>query len=277
MATEVSIYYLPTWIQQIVFIIDNRFSVPANPYYLTVIFYLINTGMFIVVSMFFRFHVTLVIQNLTTIEHMDRRRSDGARNEIVNYDMGIYYNFIQIFGKNPWLWFLPVTLKSGKPVGDGVVWPQKPSNAQRYEIDMSIRNVGGASDHGSATRDRTSLAQNEPTPNERTNMPFTSGGRSHNVNQLPPESGYIQSQHPSNVNAQGNYMDKYRAEDRLAQFGAYDNQLSERNRQMYGGMNFGAGAGSFGQNPTGFDQTQQIEGYPSSRSNFNAGDRWNMA
>jgi len=43
--------------------------------------------------------------------------------------MGIYYNFIQIFGKNPWLWFLPVTLKSGKPVGDGVVWPQKPSNA----------------------------------------------------------------------------------------------------------------------------------------------------
>jgi len=46
---------------------------------------------------------------------------------------------------------------------------------------------------------------------------------------------------------------------------------------MYGGMNFGAGTGSFGQNPTGFDQTQQIEGYPSSRSNFNAGDRWNMA
>lgn len=57
---------------------------PANPYYLTVVFYLINTGMFIVVSMFFRFHVTLIIQNLTTIEHMDRKRGSEARNEVVN-------------------------------------------------------------------------------------------------------------------------------------------------------------------------------------------------
>jgi len=270
---EICIYYLPTWLEHIIFILDNRFSVPANPYYLTVIFYLINTGMFIVVSMFFRFHVTLVIQNLTTIEHMDRKRGNEARNEVVNYDMGVYYNFIQIFGKNPWLWFLPVTLKSGKPVGDGVVWPQKPSNAQKYEIDMSIRNVGGAtSEHGSATRDRTSQAHNEPTPNERT-PPFTSGQKSYLVHQHPPEGGYnSQSQ---NLPNQGNYIvDNYRAEDRLAQFGAYDNQLSDRSRQqMYGGMNYG-GAGSYGQNPAGFDQTQHIDGYPSQRSNL---DRWNMA
>jgi hypothetical protein len=54
--------------------------------------------------------------------------------------MGVYYNFIQIFGKNPLLWLLPVFMKSGKPVGDGVVWPQKPSS-QKYEIDMNVRNV----------------------------------------------------------------------------------------------------------------------------------------
>jgi hypothetical protein len=41
--------------------------------------------------------------------------------------MGFYYNFIQIFGKNPLLWGLPFMCGSGKPVGDGVVWPQKPA------------------------------------------------------------------------------------------------------------------------------------------------------
>lgn len=54
--------------------------------------------------------------------------------------MGIYYNFIQIFGKNPWLWFLPVFCKSGKPIGDGVVWPQKPSKAQSFELENSIKD-----------------------------------------------------------------------------------------------------------------------------------------
>lgn len=40
----------------------------------------------------------------------------------VNYNRGIRLNFEQIFGKNPWLWFVPFTGESGKPIGDGVVW-----------------------------------------------------------------------------------------------------------------------------------------------------------
>jgi hypothetical protein len=97
--------------------------------------------MLVVISMFFSFHVKLVMQNMTTIEWMDKKRSGDTQKENINYDMGVYYNFIQIFGKNPWLWLLPVTLKSGKPVGDGVVWPQKPSKAQTYDVDISMRDM----------------------------------------------------------------------------------------------------------------------------------------
>ena len=38
------------------------------------------------------------------------------------YNKGFQRNWEQIFGKNPWLWLLPITGASGKPIGDGVVW-----------------------------------------------------------------------------------------------------------------------------------------------------------
>eukprot|EP00330_Aristerostoma_sp_ATCC50986_P007591 CAMPEP_0114585960 /NCGR_PEP_ID=MMETSP0125-20121206/9337_1 /TAXON_ID=485358 ORGANISM="Aristerostoma sp., Strain ATCC 50986" /NCGR_SAMPLE_ID=MMETSP0125 /ASSEMBLY_ACC=CAM_ASM_000245 /LENGTH=181 /DNA_ID=CAMNT_0001781227 /DNA_START=663 /DNA_END=1209 /DNA_ORIENTATION=+ len=78
---------------------------------------------------------------MTTIEYMDKKRGPEARHEAINYDMGFYYNFIQIFGKNPWLWAFPIFLRSGGPVGDGVVWPQKPSRGQTYEMEMSNRDL----------------------------------------------------------------------------------------------------------------------------------------
>jgi hypothetical protein len=40
----------------------------------------------------------------------------------INYNKGLKNNLMQIFGKNPMMWFLPFTGDSGKPIGDGVVW-----------------------------------------------------------------------------------------------------------------------------------------------------------
>ena len=37
----------------------------------------------------------------------------------------MYYNWIQVFGKNSLHWPLPVFLEGEGPVGDGVVWPKK--------------------------------------------------------------------------------------------------------------------------------------------------------
>lgn len=71
----------------------------------------------ITLTVFFKFHVKLAFQNSTTIEAMDKKMTNKS-----NYNKGYARNLHQIFGKNPWLWFLPFTGASGKPIGDGVVW-----------------------------------------------------------------------------------------------------------------------------------------------------------
>jgi len=37
--------------------------------------------------------------------------------------MGYYYNWVQVFGKTVIFWPFPIYLESGKPVGDGIVYP----------------------------------------------------------------------------------------------------------------------------------------------------------
>ncbi len=37
------------------------------------------------------------------------------------YDMGTYENFIQVFGKNQWTWFIPII---GDLTCDGIRWPK---------------------------------------------------------------------------------------------------------------------------------------------------------
>jgi len=34
-------------------------------------------------------------------------------------------NWRQVFGRNPIMWFFPMTGKSGKPEGNGVSWHQR--------------------------------------------------------------------------------------------------------------------------------------------------------
>ena len=75
----------------------------------------------IMLSMFFRFHCKLVLGNSTTIESMEKKNPQHT--VTTSYDMGVRNNWIQVFGKNIALWIVPVYGASGRPVGDGVVWP----------------------------------------------------------------------------------------------------------------------------------------------------------
>ena len=91
-----------------------------NKYY----FYLINNilliGFSIIDFNFLRFHIKLIKSNLTTIETLDNELMQNKK-----YDMGLEINFKQIFGENKLLWFLPINMPSGYPVGDGLTWPNK--------------------------------------------------------------------------------------------------------------------------------------------------------
>jgi hypothetical protein len=69
-----------------------------------------------IIGSFLRFHVGLVLNNVTTIENLEK--ADGPN----NYNLGTKLNWLQVFGYNVCLWPLPITGRSGKPVGDGVHW-----------------------------------------------------------------------------------------------------------------------------------------------------------
>lgn len=59
-------------------------EVPFHPVYLTTLAYLINSIMFVVIGKFFWFHVKLLMQNLTTIEHMEKKRNLTGGEETTN-------------------------------------------------------------------------------------------------------------------------------------------------------------------------------------------------
>ena len=103
----------------------------------------INLLLTITITLFFKFHVKLVLFNSTTIEEMDKKNAQKPN----IYNRGSRLNWHQVFGKNKLLWFLPVTGISGKPIGDGVTWTQDNNNLDEEipenEVD-SRKSVPGA-------------------------------------------------------------------------------------------------------------------------------------
>lgn len=65
-------------------------------------------------SILFSTHIRFICQNLTTIEHVEKRTS--SKNP---YNLGFRKNFVTVFGSNPFLWFLPIWTSQG----DGVRFP----------------------------------------------------------------------------------------------------------------------------------------------------------
>lgn len=85
----------------------------------------------IVLTKFTAFHVNLVMKNSTTIECLEN-------NYNYCYSISLYRNFIQVFGRNPWMWLVPMYGKSGKPSGDGIVWPI--AESQFSESDVNVES-----------------------------------------------------------------------------------------------------------------------------------------
>lgn len=72
---------------------------------------------FFLISMFFKFHVDLVLSNRTTIENLERKRAEDTgqtANEVNQFDINKYFNWVQVFGTNKLLWFFPIPSDSGK-------------------------------------------------------------------------------------------------------------------------------------------------------------------
>jgi len=82
-----------------------------------IIAFTMNLVLSVLILFFFKFHVTLVIYNTTTIETLDPSVWDDNK-----FRLSAYNNWTQVFGENKCLWFLPLHVESGLPAGDGLTW-----------------------------------------------------------------------------------------------------------------------------------------------------------
>ena len=112
--------YFPYSYDVIKKIYDKNYAIIDKYDYIYIINNIILFGFSVVDFNFLKFHVKLIVSNLTTIETLD---NDLIQNK--KYDMGLEVNFKQIFGENKLLWFLPLNLPVGYPNGDGLTWPTK--------------------------------------------------------------------------------------------------------------------------------------------------------
>jgi hypothetical protein len=109
----------------------------------------------IVLTKFTAYHVNLVMKNSTTIEFLEN-------NHNYCYSLSLYRNFTQVFGKNPWMWWVPIYGRSGKPSGDGIIWPIVES-----QISESDVNVESEANRENSVKPMNVLNKNDIWPAER--------------------------------------------------------------------------------------------------------------
>ena len=85
---------------------------------LFVIVYIIDIIMGVILIQFFKFHITLILENKTTIETLDQKGKEFHS----KYDRGGWNNWYEVMGITKWLWFFPFKMYQGKPKGNGIDW-----------------------------------------------------------------------------------------------------------------------------------------------------------
>jgi palmitoyltransferase ZDHHC2/15/20 len=111
---------IPLLVQELMGIINGKEGVSVHMIIRT-LGTAVQTAFFVVITMFFKFHVELVLGNSSTLDNLERQRNPNAGPNV--FDIGAYENFVQVFGTNTCLWLLPVTPTSSNKA-NGVVWPK---------------------------------------------------------------------------------------------------------------------------------------------------------
>ena len=88
--------------------------------------YIIDMIMSVILSQFFKFHITLILENKTTIETLDHKGKEFKS----KYDRGKLNNWYEVMGITTWLWFFPLKMYQGKPKGNGIDWGECEEDAQ---------------------------------------------------------------------------------------------------------------------------------------------------
>jgi hypothetical protein len=104
------LYHCYTTRLHIADILIVKYIVTLPAYILVCILTVLNT-------MFFKYHVMLVLDNSTTIESLDKDNKEHLK-----FKLSYSENWAQVFGFETLFWFFPVFAESGRPNGDGLNW-----------------------------------------------------------------------------------------------------------------------------------------------------------
>ncbi|CAD8148971.1 unnamed protein product [Paramecium pentaurelia] len=87
---------------------------------------------------FFWNNFKLIAVNICTLDqiilNIEVQNKRKYHTDLTIYNLGFWYNFNFYFGKNPFLWLIPI----GKPLGDGYHWDKKTSFREMTETTLQI-------------------------------------------------------------------------------------------------------------------------------------------
>jgi len=120
---------------------------------------LIDIVLNVVIVLFFKFHLMIVLENKTTIETIDKKTTEFTS----LFDIGKNKNWLQVMGTNKLLWFFPVKLYIGMPIGNGIDWFEKEEdNRKLHNISLSTEHK----DHNTSSLNNSKNINNsQMTPN----------------------------------------------------------------------------------------------------------------
>ena len=119
----------------------------------------------IVLGLFSAWHVSLVLRNYTTIEHMEETRFKGnqqaylaaqsPKDKFNIFDLGYRRNWTQVMGKRPLMWFVPV---KSPDAGNGFTFEISKRAEERLREQASLHDW----ERDEMTQRRFQSFQNEP-------------------------------------------------------------------------------------------------------------------
>ena len=102
-----------------------------------ILLYGIDIAMGVILCQFFKFHITLILENKTTIETLDHKGKDF----ISKYDKGKWNNWYEVMGITKWLWFFPIKMYQGKPKGNGIDWGEREEDLLQSSLRADANNI----------------------------------------------------------------------------------------------------------------------------------------
>ena len=114
---------------------DKEFNLAY--YFLTS--YVLSFTLAIVISIFFVFHIWLVMNQYTTIEYCEKRKEGDENYEKSPYNVSYYRNLEQCLGSNILCWFIPVSKNCFTKLIIIIIGPDLVGDGMIFEIRSELK------------------------------------------------------------------------------------------------------------------------------------------